>query len=338
MAKAVRPNGENCGEEELEGAIRVSKSKREACRLQAIKALLMEFDFAAVCKLFSVSDTTLYSWVHRFNSRGIDGLLNRERTGRPRLLSRNAVRQRLNVLEEPQLAGQTHWTAKKFHGYLCQDCQQQVSYRTAVRYLEQEDYRLKYPRAWPVKQDEEARKQFLAHLSRLIEDPDIELWFLDEAGFDGDPRARRRWGKKGAALKLFRTQKHIRMSVTGMVCPRNGEFCALEFPFSDRTTLQAFLDFANQEIEPSRQRQIVILDNASWHKVKSIQWGAFEPLFLPPYSPDLNPIERLWLFLKQTFFHSFTAKNIDELIAQLDTALLAVFKAPQIIKSVCQPP
>ncbi|MGD9818702.1 MAG: transposase, partial [Desulfomonilaceae bacterium] len=44
------------------------------------------------------------------------------------------------------------------------------------------------------------------------------------------------------------------------------------------------------------------LCNASWHKSKSLNWGRFEPIFLPPYSPDLNPIERLWLIMKAQWF------------------------------------
>ncbi|WP_408004365.1 transposase [Prosthecobacter dejongeii] len=47
---------------------------------------------------------------------------------------------------------------------------------------------------------------------------------------------------------------------------------------------------------------MLVLDNATWHKVKSLRWHHFEVLFLPPYSPDLNPIKRLWLRLKADFF------------------------------------
>jgi transposase len=59
------------------------------------------------------------------------------------------------------------------------------------------------------------------------------------------------------------------------------------------------------------------MDNASWRKTTSPKWGRFEPLFLPPYSPDLNPIERLWLILKAHWFSGFYAKSLDELIERL---------------------
>jgi len=43
---------------------------------------------------------------------------------------------------------------------------------------------------------------------------------------------------------------------------------------------------------------ILIIDNASWHKRKTTHWHNWQPMYLPPYSPDLNPIERIWLTIQ----------------------------------------
>ena len=61
----------------------------------------------------------------------------------------------------------------------------------------------------------------------------------------------------------------------------------------------------------ARRRNILIVDNASWYKSSSLRWGAFEPLYLPPYSPDLNPIEKLWMVIKAEFFTDFIANDRD---------------------------
>ena len=47
----------------------------------------------------------------------------------------------------------------------------------------------------------------------------------------------------------------------------------------------------------------------------------FEPVFLPPYSPDLKPIDRLWRLLKAEWFCDFIAKDREVLMVRLDTAL-----------------
>jgi hypothetical protein len=50
----------------------------------------------------------------------------------------------------------------------------------------------------------------------------------------------------------------------------------------DTDVFRAFLDEAAKSITPTRKRNILILDNTSWHKRKSLDWHFFEPLYLPP--------------------------------------------------------
>ncbi|MEI8195611.1 MAG: transposase [Phycisphaerae bacterium] len=104
-------------------------------------------------------------------------------------------------------------------------------------------------------------------------------------------------------------------------CPRTDNFYGLEFSHNDTEVFQAYLDCANADLKFARPRNLLILDNASWHKSKSLKFGRFEPIYLPPYSPDFNPIERLWLILKAECFTDFIAKDRDALIARLDRAL-----------------
>ena len=81
------------------------------------------------------------------------------------------------------------------------------------------------------------------------------------------------------------------------------------------------IDHVNQDVWFERPRSLLILDNATRHKRKSLNWGQFEAVFLPPYSPDLNPIERLGLIMKAQRFSGFYAKTEDQLIDRLTLAL-----------------
>lgn len=321
VRKPTMPNAENCSLAELETAANCAPKRNAFVRLTAIRVLLQGIGHEQVAMIFAVSRRTLQNWVRKFNDAGIDGLIDKPRPGCPRKISPEESRDLKSYVEEPSKANETHWTARKFHGFLAEKLNREIGYRTVVRWLHEQGYRLKVPQPWPDRQDETLRMAFVERLKEWLKDENIDLWYLDETGIEGDPRPRRRWAQKGTKPRVTKNGDHVRVNVTGMVCPRTGEFYALEFTHSDSEVFQVFLDEANKDLRLKRPRNLLICDNASWHKRKSTNWGAFEPVFLPPYSPDLNPIERLWLLLKAEWFTDFIAKSREALCERLDKGL-----------------
>lgn len=329
------PNPENCTPAELEIAAGAAVSKRSHVRLMAIKALLLGVFFDQAAALSSVSRRTLSRWVGRFNPRGIAGPIEGAHTGRPRKITPGPSAHCEDLIEHPGRVNYTHWTAKKFHGYLTKEPDKDIGYRTVLRRLHQRDFRLKVPRPWPNGQDEEKRKAFVESLKVFLEDQGIDLWFPDETGMEGDPGPRRRRAKKGAKIRRPYQGTHIRMSATGIVCPGTGQFYALPVPHSNTAVFQIFPDNANADMDFQGPRNILIPDNASRHKSKSLNRGCFEPLFLPPHSPDLNPIERLWPLMKAEWFTDFYARSGEELTDRLIQALNWVMDRRELNKRTC---
>lgn len=183
------------------------------------------------------------------------------------------------------------------------ELQIEVGYSTLVRWLHEQGFRLKVPQPWPDRQDEAQRQQYL------------------EA--------------RGEKTPVTHNGDHMRSNVTGMICPHTGAAFMLEFSHNDRVIFQVFLDEANKLVATERRRNILVCDNASWHKCKSLEWGKFEPMFLPPYSPDFNPIERLWLPIKAEWFSDFVAKNRNMLTERLDAALNWAMARPRPNQQTC---
>jgi transposase len=165
----------------------------------------------------------------------------------------------------------------------------------------------------------------------LTEDPD--LWFGDETSFWGDPSPYLIWAKKGSQPTIPYHGQHYRVSVMGAVRPHDGEFVALLVSTGNSVLFQVFLDELNRQINPAK-RNILILDNASFHKVKSLNWGRIEPWFLPPYSPELNPIEEVWLLIKTHDFHHWMAMSQQHLEDKVAEALRYHMSQPLRIQSV----
>lgn len=334
--KRTLPNPDQATPEELFIARKCAPTQRSSERLYAIQQLLAGIDFEVLAKMNFITIRTLQRWVSAWNQKGIDGLTEGVRPGRPRAFEPENIATITELLDDPAKAGEVHWTARKLHGYLRLELMIERGYSTLTRTIREQGYRRKVPRPMPDKGDPELRKAFCNTLEQLMGDAEVELWFQDESGFEGDPRPRKRWMKIGSKGSVPRNGWHLRMNASGIVCPRTGEAFICEFTHSDTDSFQAFLDEAHRCLELSDKRQIMILDNATWHKSKCIEWGRFEPLYLPPYSPDLNPIERLWQAIKNEWFTDFIAKSQEQLIDRLDKALLWAINRKENNRKTCR--
>ncbi len=58
-------------------------------------------------------------------------------------------------------------------------------------------------------------------------------------------------------------------------------------------------------------------------------WHNWQPMYLPPYSPDLNPLERIWLTMKARWFNNHIYKTEEKLLERLDQAILDVIDKPE---------
>jgi transposase len=335
----IQLNLENATLEEVRVAMDCTPTKKGFRRLQALRWLYEGKSREEVAALSCFSLRQVLRFIQAFNLAGLDGLIPGRSSGRRRILPKQQVSEQiLPFIEDPSLAGQSHWTAVKLHGWIKDHLQTQLGYSTTVRYLHEHDYRLKVPRPWPLNQDEDKRQAFCEKLQRWQADPQVDVWFCDESGFEGDPRPRRTWTKIGKVRHSPYLGEHIRYNVFGAVRPADGRLSALLFNICDRVTFQHFLDNMAEEYPAQEgRRAVLVLDNASWHKCKCLNWHHFEPEYLPPRSPDLNAIERLWLRMKADWFNGWIAKSSDELQERLIEALRSLFNHPNTLQSQCRP-
>jgi len=326
--QCIEPNFENSSREDILAAMRVG-NKETQLRCLAIFMLAANTPRDQVLIACKITARALWKWIAAFNKSGIDGLIVHKRTGRPKAIPEETAQQLRADIDSPSNVGRDFWTARSFHGYIRDQYQIECCYTTVLRLFHEMGFSLKVPRPWSDRQDEQKREQFRTQMRELCQDPDVELWFSDESGIEGESRPRRKWAPSGTKPTVVHNGDHIRLNVLGVVCPRTGEFFAIEASHTDSVVFQAFLDESAKSIVPSRKRNLLVLDNASWHKVKKLNWHFFEPVYLPPYSPDLNPIERLWLLLKSRWFYNLHYKTRSALSDRICQALLDLIEDPQ---------
>ena len=310
-------------------------------RLNAIHLLLIGVEFDLVLRNCGRSERCLRLWISRFNEQGIDGLTYRPRIGRPRKLSPDTVQSEiLPVIDDPSLAGQLHWTAVKLCGWLREEKELDISYRTLVRYLHEQHYARRIPRPMPEPPDRDSwlskREDCATRLAALLADPSARVFFGDEAGFEGDPRPRHKWVKRGSRPTQGYYGGHLRRNVVGAVEPASGQLVSLIVAHCNTEVFQAFLNTMAEEIPAEEGTQVhLVLDNAGWHKSAALDWHHIKPFYLSPYSPDFNPIERLWQHIKGQFMAGFLTNDGEALTDKLLASLKSMLNEPKLIRSVC---
>ena len=105
------------------------------------------------------------------------------------------------------------------------------------------------------------------------------------------------------------------MYLFGAFSPITGDHFELEMPYCNTDTFQAFLnEFSKSSLD---EYKVLLLDNGAFHKAqKLIIPENIALLFIPPYSPELNPAEKIWWKMKRAFSGKLhkTLDNIGEFI------------------------
>lgn len=124
------------------------------------------------------------------------------------------------------------------------------------------------------------------------------------------------------------------MWLNGAVNPSDGKHFGLILPKNDAEAMNIFIEEFAQFIGKDKQI-ILVVDNASWHHSKQLKLPRNIILhFLPPYSPELNPIERLWLWMKNNYLSNRIFKGMEDILQAGVRAWRNVTE--EIVKSVCR--
>ena len=155
--------------------------------------------------------------------------------------------------------------------------------------------------------------------ARQTERP-VEVVWVDESHFTNAPYVRRGWFRKGTQVKVPTPAKRQSVTLFGALHLRTQRFY---WKRAERGTSKTFLAFLYQLHQRFPEALLmVILDNAKIHKSRAVKhflkqhaWVALE--HLEPYSPEYNPIERFWLWLKAKVYGATAFDTIEEVLCRV---------------------
>jgi hypothetical protein len=120
----------------------------------------------------------------------------------------------------------------------------------------------------------------------------------------------------------------------GAICPERGTGAAVVMPRADTEVMQVHLGEIARAIAPGAHA-VVLLDQAGWHTTANLRLPEnITLLSLPPRSPELNPTENLWQFLRQTFLSNRVFETYEAILDAACEAWNAVLDTPWRIMSI----
>ena len=162
-------------------------------------------------------------------------------------------------------------------------------------------------------------------------------WFVqDEARIGQQGTLTRVWARTGSRPSAVRQTEYEWVYLWAAVEPATGASAAMITPTVDTALMQQFLAGLSGTLAPD-EHAVLVLDQAGWHVAKALAVPAnLTLLFLPPYSPELNPAERLWAWLRSHQLANRVYANYQELLSETDRAWLAL--DADTIRSICHCP
>ena len=141
----------------------------------------------------------------------------------------------------------------------------------------------------------------------------IEIWFQDEARIGQKNGLVYQWAKKGSRPRQPKDQRYDSAYLFGAICPVRDTGAAIVMPYADTHAMQCHLDEISQHVEVG-SHAVLILDKAGWHTTgKLVAPANITLLHLPPKSPELNPTENIWQYLRQTWLSNRVFDGYEEI-------------------------
>ncbi len=186
-----------------------------------------------------------------------------------------------------------------------------------------------------LKKNSKKTPEIIAEITKKNPGKVVEIWFEDEARLGQKGTMTRVWAEKGSRPRAPLQGGFKSLQIFGAVCPKTGQSEALILESLNCQTTQMFLEQLSKSV--SQDKHIALFwDNAGFHSLKQIKLPEnITVVSLPPRSPELNPVENLWNYLRNHEWANRTFKDLDAIEEAVVVAWRRHCSAPEKIKTIC---
>jgi len=314
-------------------------AERVRKRLMVIRAATMGTNtHRDLAEIAGCTHTTVTRYLKNFEKGGFAGLLERGKPKPPQTPMRQSALQ--EEIHAGLLAGKFR-SARKLQEWLLEKHGIKRTYWAAYYWLKEFGAKLLVPRPVHRKKDPAKNEAFPAELTQKLEKfkaiqatgRPIRIWVQDEARIGLHTIMRRSWGLPGHRIVMPMQRKYQWNYVYGALEIGTGRIETLTMSGVNLDFSKAFLNYLQQS-EPEAEH-IVIWDGAGFHQKE----GKHElpehvhVIQLPPYSPELNPIEKLWDIMKDGLCNRIF-ETLEELKLAAEKELQVFYDSAERVKQL----
>lgn len=333
---------------ELKQLERAEQDAGRSKRLRIVILALEGWTAPAVAMSVGLTRRICQRWVRRFNDDGLAGLDDQRGAVRPALpLSPEQVqqfRERLEAgpLPEDQIAtlrgkDLQRILASEFGVLRCLASVYHLLHKLGDSYLR--------PRPRHRRADAAAQAEFVAQLPRQLAaiaaahpDKQLRVYFEDETRFGQQGTLTHVWAQRGTRPTAVRQTEYGYLWVLGAVCPATGHAEGLLSPRLNTSVVNLFLEQFSGTLGAD-EHAVLIWDGAGFHTGGALQLPAnVSVVQLPAYSPELNPVENLWHYLKSHFWSNRVYADYEALEAAAIAAWRKAVLDAALMQTVCAAP
>ena len=281
---------------ELLSELRREKNRKYADRIRIILLLDKGEPISQIAEYFYLTDNSVRNYKNRYIEDGLEGLLIDYQIGRSSYLSQEE--QQKLVLE---LKSKIYPTTKAIISYVKKEFGIVYTIGGMTSLLHQLGFSYKKPKGVPGKAKAEEQKAFVRKYKRLKKKEGL-IYFADSTHPMLNPVLSSGWIKKGKEFDVKTNSGRERVNINGAIEMNTLKVVSRSCKRVNGSTMSELLRAIRRK-HPKAKRICVIMDNAGYNKSYEVQDTAKELgikiEYLPSYSPNLNPIERLWKFMKK---------------------------------------
>lgn len=316
------------------------KQCKDAKLKERYQALYLSFKYSweEIAEIVGRDYRTVLEWARAYNREGLEGLLPDRPSGRSSSLTEEQKSQlKETVKQSPRELGYrfSNWTAKRIGGWIANKFRVILSAERIRQILHGIGFSYVKPTYSYIKADKKERKEFLAELNELIGRNELAV-FEDESTVDHHPTLHGMWVLKGAKPKVKTFGTHAKRHVFAAVVPSTGEHVSM---VAKRLTAKTFVSFLKKMVSRITSPFTLVLDNSPCHKANIVKGfleehkGRIRVLWMPKFSPDLNPDEHVWKDMKFNVTHNHMFQTVN----RLAWGIRGYFRqlSPEKVRSLC---